>query len=166
MPDQQNPDISIRLMEKRDNPEVTSLILTVMKEFGAVGCGYSSSDAEVHDMYAAYSAPRASFYVVEKAGKVLGCGGFGPLRNADADTCELRKMYLCAELRGTGTGARLLQTCLDDATGAGYKRCYLETMDSMRQARRLYGRFGFSYLSERMGDTGHSSCGTWMARDL
>lgn len=160
------PGLKIRPIEKKDNTVVAEIIRQVMEEFEAVGCGYSSDDAEVDDMFGAYSAPEAAFYVVELHGRVLGCGGFGPLAGGDADTCELRKMYFRAELRGMGVGTRLLQTCLEDAAKAGYRYCYLETLDNMEQARRLYGKHGFKYLDHPMGNTGHTKCATWMVREL
>ena len=158
--------LQIRLIEKSDNAVVADIIRLVMTEFQAVGCGYSINDSEVDHMYTAYSSERHAFYVVELDGLVLGCGGFGPLMNAEEDTCELRKMYFKSELRGLGVGTQLLNLCLEDATKAGFRHCYLETMDNMEQARRLYGKHGFKYLDKRMGNTGHTSCGTWMARKL
>ena len=157
---------TIRPIENDDNAVVADIIRLVMTEFEAVGCGYSISDAEVDDMYTAYSSDRSAFYVVELNGKVLGCGGFGPLNGAEEDTCELRKMYFRSELRGFGVGTKLLERCLDKATRVGFKICYLETMDNMKQARQLYGKHGFSYLDKPMGNTGHTSCGTWMKREL
>jgi len=156
----------IRPIENDDNAVVADIIRLVMTEFEAVGCGYSINDAEVDDMYTAYSSDRSAFYVVELNGKVLGCGGFGPLNGAEKDTCELRKMYFKAELRGFGVGTKLLERCIDKAARTGFKYCYLETMDNMQQARRLYGRHGFKYLDKPMGNTGHTSCGTWMKREL
>ena len=158
--------LDIRLIEKKDNEVIAEIIRLVMTEFEAVGCGYSINDSEVDDMYAAYSPERFAFYVVELNGRVLGCGGFGPLTGAEQDTCELRKMYFKSELRGLGVGTQLLKLCLDQATKAGFQHCYLETMATMEQAQRLYGKHGFKYLDKPMGNTGHSSCGTWMAREL
>jgi len=160
------PGLKIRLIKTDDNAVVADIIRLVMTEFQAVGYGYSSSDSEVDDMYTAYAPQGSAFYVVELDGRVLGCGGFGPLKDAEPDTCELRKMYFKSELRGLGVGTSLLNICLEAATGAGYRRCYLETMDGMEQARRLYGRHGFKYLDQPMGNTGHTSCGTWMAKAL
>ena len=159
-------NLQIRLIEKQDNAAVADIIRLVMTEFQAVGCGYSIDDSEVDDMHTAYAPDGSAFYVVELNDRVLGCGGFGPLTGADRETCELRKMYFKSELRGLGVGTKLLKICLEDATTAGFQRCYLETMDSMEQARRLYGGHGFKYLDQPMGNTGHTSCGTWMARDL
>lgn len=158
--------LQIRPIEENDNAVVADIIRLVMTEFQAVGCGYSINDSEVDDMYTAYAPEGSEFYVVELNGRVLGCGGFAPLTGGDKVTCELRKMYFCAELRGRGVGAALLNICLEEAANAGYQHCYLETMEGMEQARRLYGKHGFKYLDQPMGDTGHTSCGTWMSRDL
>jgi putative acetyltransferase len=159
-------NLKIRLIEKDDNTVVADIIRLVMTEFEAVGCGFSINDSEVDDMYSAYAREGSAFYVVEMDGRVLGCGGFGPLTGAAKDTCELRKMYFRSELRGLGVGTQLLNLCLKEAASAGFRQCYLETMDSMEQARRLYGRHGFKYLDQPMGNTGHTSCGTWMVKQL
>jgi len=159
-------NLKIRPIEKNDNAVVADIIRLVMTEFKAVGCGYSINDSEVDDMYAAYAPEKSAFYVVELDDRILGCGGFGPLAGAEADTCELRKMYFKSELRGLGVGTQLLNMCVDEAIKSGFQHCYLETMDNMEQAQRLYGKHGFKYLDKPMGNTGHSSCGTWMARKL
>ena len=160
------PKLNIRLIEKSDTAVIAEIIRLVMTEFKAVGCGYSINDSEVDDMYTAYAPERSAFYVIELNKRILGCGGFAPLTGAEQDTCELRKMYFKSELRGLGVGTRLLNLCLDEAASAGFRHCYLETMDNMKQAQNLYGKYGFKYLDKPMGNTGHSSCGTWMARNL
>ena len=164
--DEDRAGVQIRPIGKDDKKVVADIIRKVMTEFKAVGCGYSINDSEVDDMYTAYSPKGSAFYVVEMDDRVLGCGGFAPLTGGSNDTCELRKMYFMDELRGLGVGKALLELCLEEATKAGYRACYLETMDGMTQAQRLYARHGFKYLDQPMGDTGHTSCGTWMAREL
>lgn len=161
-----NTGLQIRLIEPGDNAEVADIIRLVMTEFEAVGCGYSINDAEIDDMHRAYTPQDSEFYVVVLDGKVRGCGGFAPLNGGNDDTCELRKMYFRAELRGLGVGTQLLGLCLERAAKTGFRNCYLETTKGMQQAQRLYGKHGFKYLDQPMGDTGHGSCGTWMAREL
>jgi putative acetyltransferase len=117
-------------------------------------------------MSAAYSGPGAEFFVIEMDGRVLGCGGFGPLAGGPQGTCELRKMYFLPQLRGKGAGRELLEHCLAEARAAGYDFCYLETRESMAVARILYSHHGFELLDERMGDTGHTACGTFMGQKL
>ena len=156
----------IRPIRQEDNPAVAVIIRQVMTEFGAVGCGFSISDAEVDAMFESYPAPGAAFFVVEHNGVVLGCGGVAPLRGGDAGTCELRKMYFLPELRGTGMGHRLLDVILDAAREAGYSLCYLETLEGMDQASKLYTKHGFAPVSQSLGNTGHSSCNRFMTLDL
>ena len=160
------PAAVIRPIRARDDADVAAIIRQVMTEFGAVGCNFSISDPEVDSMHAAYPAPAAAFFVVERDGRVLGCGGMGPLQGGPNDVCELRKMYFLPELRGLGLGTRLLAVILDAARKAGYRRCYLETLGTMSDARRLYLSHGFEAIEEPLGNTGHSGCNSWMIRDL
>lgn len=148
----------IRTIEPADNPVVARIIREVMAEFGTVGEGYSSEDEEINRMYEAYDEAKSVFYVIEKEGRLLGCGGIGPLPGGRAGTCELRKMYFLPELRGMGLGKKLVAQCLDDARRLGYRSCYLETVDRMWQANLLYQKMGFQRLEQRCGDTGHCSC--------
>ena len=159
-------EFEIRKMKRKDNPAVARIIRRVMTEFGAVGHGYSINDPEVDDMYSAYPKPGSVFYVISKNGKILGCGGIGPLQGGEQGTCELRKMYFYPELRGTGMGTKLLGLCLEQARLLGYQTCYLETLESMSSARNLYRKHGFEPLEKPMGRTGHSACNAWMARSL
>jgi len=159
-------EISIRPAKKEDNPAIAEIIRQVMTEFGAVGRDYSISDPEVDAMYEAYPAPVATFYVLEKDGHVLGCGGMGPLSDGEPGVCELRKMYFLPELRGTGMGNILLEKILEAARNSGYSQCYLETLEHMEQARVLYRKQGFHSIDKPMGNTGHSGCNYWMVKEL
>jgi putative acetyltransferase len=156
----------IRTITQADNPAVAAIIRSVMTEFGAVGCDFPIKDAEVDAMYEAYTAPDAVLYVIERDGKILGCGGMGPLANGGPGICELRKMYFLPELRGSGHGAKMLEHILDAARLAAYRVCYLETLDSMIGARHLYLKHGFKFIDGPMGDTGHSGCNNYMTLDL
>ncbi len=150
----------IREIQPKDNPAVAQLIKEVMTEYGAIGEGYSINDEEVDKMFDFYNNEKSAFYVVEKDGKIWGCGGFSHLQGGHKGTCELKKMYFYPELRGKGFGRRLIYQCLNSAKKMGYQICYLETIASMKEANHLYQKIGFSRLSKKMGDTGHSACNT------
>ena len=156
----------IRPIRQSDNPAVAQIIRQVMTEYGAVGCGFSIEDAEVDAMYEAYPSPHAAFFVIENNKIVLGCGGMGPLRGGEPGVCELRKMYFRPELRGAGLGTRLLGIILDAARATGYSLCYLETLENMDEARRLYSKHGFRPIPHSLGNTGHSSCNRFMKLSL
>jgi len=157
---------TIRPIEPRDDAKVASIIRTVMPEFGADGPGFAIHDKEVDAMCAAYSRPRAAYFVIEKDGEVLGGAGIAPLDGGEDDVCELRKMYLLTALRGLGAGRAVMQRCLDAARAAGFRRCYLETLAGMAAAQQLYLASGFRRIGCAMGATGHHGCDRFFARDL
>ncbi len=157
---------SIRLIESKDDAAIAQIIRSVMPEFGAVGDGFAINDPEVDWMCRAYSEPRSAYYVVLVNGVVKGGGGIAPLAGGDGDTCELRKMYFLPECRGLGAGTALMAKCLHAARQFGYKQCYLETLDNMSEAQKLYERSGFQKQCGAIGNTGHGGCNTFYIRTL
>jgi len=63
-------------------------------------------------------------------------------------------------------GRRMISFIINKATAMGYQSCYLETLDELKDAVRLYETFGFRHLTEKLGNTGHNSCGISMLRKL
>jgi putative acetyltransferase len=157
---------TLRPLQPGDDAAVAAIIRTVMPEFGASGPGFAIHDQEVTQMSAAYARPGCAYYVVERAGRVLGGGGIAPLEGGEPGVCELKKMYFLKEARGHGLGERLLRQCLDFARKAGYRLCYLETLTGMDRAQKLYERLGFSRLPKSMGNTGHFGCNRFYSLDL
>ena len=118
-------------------------------------------------MYTAYTNERSKFYVIaDQDDKVYGCAGIGPLEGGSIDTCELKKMYFYPEVRGLGLGQQMMDLCLSSAKDLGYKYCYLETIEDMHQANRLYVKYGFEKLCEQQGGTGHTGCDTFYKKEL
>lgn len=145
---------------------MAEIIRQVMTEFGAVGEGYSIEDPEVDDMFGSYSADRAAFFIAERNGEVLGGAGVAHLEGAKDDVCELRKMYVRPQARGLGLGRRLLDACLTSARELAYTTCYLETLEHMHAARRLYEAYGFQPLAAPLGHTGHFGCDNWYSVEI
>jgi putative acetyltransferase len=157
---------SLRPIRASDDRTLAAIIRDVMTEYGACGAGFAILDAEVDAMHEAYAGSRAAYFVVETEAGVVGGAGIGPLDGGPPEVCELRKMYLRPAARGLGAGRALLALCLEAARGAGYERCYLETLSHMTRARELYERSGFRPLEAPLGDTGHFGCNTWYVREL
>jgi len=162
------PELRLRRIDVADEPAIASTIRAVMSEFACVGAGYSIGDAEVGAMARAYALPGCEYWVAERAGEVLGGGGFAPLQGwvGPPATCELRKMYFRHVIRGFGVGRALLELLLSRMRNAGYERCYLETVERMHAARKLYESCGFELLPGPLGATGHTSCDRHYARAL
>lgn len=157
---------TIRPIAPADDAAVAGVIRAVMPEFGAGGPGFAIHDPEVDAMSRAYARPGCAYFVVERAGRVLGGGGIAPLEGGEDGVCELRKMYFLPELRGQGAGKALIRLCLETARTLGYRRCYLETLTGMDAAQALYASEGFQRICAPMGATGHFGCDRWYLRDL
>jgi putative acetyltransferase len=158
--------VVIRLVEKKDSPQIATIIRTVMPEFGASGAGFAIHDKEVDDIYEAYSKPRCAYFVCEEDGRIIGGGGVAPLEGGDEDTCELKKMYFLPQGRGKGLGQKILTECLNAARKIGFEYCYLETFNTMKNAMKLYEKNGFSKIPGQLGNTGHFACDTFYKKKL
>jgi putative acetyltransferase len=75
-------------------------------------------------------------------------------------------MYLHKDARGKGLGKRMIEECLQWAKANGYEHVYLETMPELKQALKVYELFGFEYLNEPLGNSGHFGCDRWMLKKL
>ncbi|WP_311195893.1 GNAT family N-acetyltransferase [Antarcticibacterium sp. 1MA-6-2] len=142
----------IREIQPKDNEQVAQVVRNVLVEMGVPKVGTAYEDKSLDDMYGYYDEPKKEYFVVEEEDKILGCAGIAPLPG-EPDICELQKMYFLPEARGRGIGAAMMQTCLQFAKDAGYKKCYLETMPYMEHARKLYARTGFESIEGPMGTT-------------
>ncbi|MFP2994509.1 GNAT family N-acetyltransferase [Spongiivirga sp. MCCC 1A20706] len=159
-------NIIIREIKKEDNEIIERIIKLVLDEMGVPKTGSTYEDASLKTMYESYSNDRATYYVIEKSGTVVGGGGFSQLTNAETTVCEIQKMYLLNETRGLGLGKKLLSKCIEGAKRAGFTTCYLETMPDMKAAQHVYKQNGFEYINKPKGDTGHTACQVWMVKEL
>ena len=151
----------LRKIEARDNVAVAAIIREVMTEYGACGPGFSINDPEVDHMFEAYQQSGHAYFVLELDHRLLGGAGIGPLTGQSAGICELRKMYFLSGIRGKGWGRQMLELCLQTAVDMGYQACYLESLNTMTEAAKLYQRAGFEPLAHQMGNTGHSACDSY-----
>ncbi|WP_338378358.1 GNAT family N-acetyltransferase [uncultured Flavobacterium sp.] len=156
----------IRKIKKEDNVPIAKVIRDVFIELDAPKTGTAYEDPILDTLFEVYEKDKSVYYVIEHEGKIIGGSGIAPLENGSKETCELQKMYFAPEARGKGLGLEMILKCLDFAKEAGFKSCYLETLEMMKDAQKLYQKVGFEYLEEPLGCTGHTSCPVWMMKDL
>ena len=161
-----NNNIVIREISKADDQQISAVIRSVLIEFGVPKVGTAYADEALDKMTETYNRSKATYFVIDNNGKVIGGAGIAPLDNFEGNTCELQKMYFLPEARGLGLGTKMMISCLERAKQFGFDTCYLETMPYMDDARKLYKKVGFEMLEKPMGDTGHYSCNVWMLKDL
>jgi len=83
---------------------------------------------------------RGAFLVIYQAGTPVGCGA---VRRVDADTAELKRMYVSPAVRGKGLGRRLVAALEAEARALGARRLILETGIRQTAALALYRATGF-----------------------
>ena len=158
--------VIIREIKQKDNVEVAALIRKVLVDLGVPKVGTAYADKALDHMFENYNVPKATYFIVEDQGKIIGCAGVAQLENHNGNVCELQKMYFLKEARGRGIGADMMKICLDRALEYGFVQCYLETMPYMTSAQKLYKKTGFDHIDAPMGNTGHFSCPVYMLKQL
>lgn len=156
----------IREINKNDNLEVAAVIRKVLVDLGVPKVGTAYADTALNHMFENYNVPKATYFVVDLEGKIIGCAGIAQLDNYEGNVCELQKMYFLEEARGKGLGKKMIEICLQRAKEYQFEKCYLETMPYMKDAQNLYKKLGFEYIDAPMGNTGHFSCPVWMLKSL
>ncbi len=89
------------------------------------------------------SGERGAFLIVYHEGIPVGCGAF---RRMDAETAELKRMYVAPPLRGKGLGRRLVTALESEARALGIRRLVLETGIHQAAALALYRGMGFQSI--------------------
>jgi putative acetyltransferase len=159
-------DIFIRLIKTGDDAELANIVRFTLKEFGANKPGTVYFDKTTDHLSQLFQVPGSVYYVAEYNGEIVGGGGIFPSPGLPADTCELVKMYLLKKVRGVGLGKLLIEKCIEFAKANGYKKIYIETMPELKQALKVYEKFGFNYINHPIGNTGHFGCDVWMIKEL
>lgn len=161
-----NKDFIIREIKRKDNAQLAVVIRDVILEMGAPKIGTAYEDKATDNMFETYNKERASYFVLEHKGKIVGGAGIAQLDNFNGNTCELQKMYFSPLARGKGLGTQLISICLEKAKEFGFENCYLETLPYMKSAVKLYKKYGFTNLEKPMGNTNHYSCNVWMIKKI
>ena len=159
-------NLRLRPIAPEDNATLASIIRATLLEFGAAHPGTVYFDPTTDALFELFQTKGSAYNVAELDGQLVGGGGIFPTEGLPPDTCELVKMYLLPEARGTGLGKLLIETALSAAANLGYRKVYLETMPELKNALKVYEKFGFRYLTEPMGNSGHTGCQLWMIKNI
>jgi len=97
-----------------------------------------------------YGPPRGALYLATLDGIPVGCVA---LHDLDAQTGEVKRMFVSPVARRRGVARALMQQLMDDARACGYTRLRLGTLDEMTAAQALYQELGFVRIpTYRPGD--------------
>ncbi len=101
---------------------------------------FQDFERELAGLPGKYAQPRGVLYFGFVDEALAGCIGMRPLGD---DICEMKRLYVRPEFRGTGLGRRLAESCLETAKTAGYRIMRLDTLARLEAAVALYRSMGF-----------------------
>ncbi|NIJ51830.1 GNAT family N-acetyltransferase [Dyadobacter arcticus] len=103
---------------------------------------FQSFENELTILPQMYGPPRGALFLAQNAGEFVGAAGLRQIENAN--TCEVKRMYIRPDFQGKGIGKALLLTLIEKATLLNYKLVKLDTLGpKMPAAVALYKSFGF-----------------------
>jgi GNAT superfamily N-acetyltransferase len=106
---------------------------------------FQSFEDELKNLPGKYAAPTGRLLLAFIGEKIAGCIA---LRKIDDEICEMKRLYLREEFRGTGLGKRLIEQLIEEAKKIGYRKIRLDTLPGkMPKAVALYKEFGFQPIA-------------------
>ena len=129
----------IQLATEADIPEVR-ILLREYEVWTGVDLCFQDFERELAELPGDYIPPGGVMLVARLQGRIVGCVA---LRRWSEGVCEMKRLFVREEARGSGCGRALVERLLDWARGAGYRRMLLDTLPIMEGAQRLYARLGF-----------------------
>ncbi len=139
--------VSPRIIPVRTSVDLLATI-ALFRAYAAsldVDLGYQDFEGEMAAMPGKYAPPKGELLLArDGAGQPIGCVGLRPL--AEPGVCEMKRLYVTPEGRGTGIGRRLVAAVVAAAEEAGHGEMRLDTLASMANAQGLYRAFGFEVI--------------------
>ena len=125
----------------------------------------SLHDPDLDRLTGLYRDNGGHYWVLERDGQVVGASAWRRWRAKSPAIASCRNCSL-SPARGLGMARYMVVQALKAARAAGYRYCYLETTEQLKEAIGLYYALGFTLLTERRGNTGHHGCNVCMLKNL
>ena len=106
---------------------------------------FQSFNEELAGLPWEYATPSGRLLLASAEGVPAGCVA---LHKIEDDICEMKRLYVRPQFRGTGLGRRLAEEIIEQARGIGYARMRLDTVVAvMGRAVELYRTLGFREIA-------------------
>jgi ribosomal protein S18 acetylase RimI-like enzyme len=120
--------------------EIRELFLEYAESLGFSLC-FQSFDQELASLPGDYAPPDGRIILATAADEPAACVA---LHKIDADTCEMKRLYVRPQFRGKGLGRVLAEKIITEARQIDYKKLRLDTVEPvMTTAVAMYRTLGF-----------------------
>lgn len=111
-----------------------------------VDLAYQDFEGEMAAMPGQYAPPAGELLLARGAeGRPIGCVGLRPI--TPSGCCEMKRLYVAPDGRGSGLGKALVDALVRAAARIGYREMRLDTLPSMAEAQALYRKLGFEVIA-------------------
>jgi ribosomal protein S18 acetylase RimI-like enzyme len=142
---------SLQLIDSPNNPQLPALraLLLEYQRWTGVDLCFQDFEQEMQALPGAYAPPDGRLYLTwlgnglashDASMQLVGCVA---LRRHDAQSGEMKRLYLRPAYQGQGFGKLMAQHIIADARQIGYQRLLLDTLPIMQSAQALYAKLGF-----------------------
>ena len=128
---------------KATTAEAYAMGRTLFEEYATalgVDLCFPNFSEELSNLPKMYGPPEGCLLLAHADKKTVGCVA---VRAQSGATCEMKRLYVQPEYRGTGLGRQLAEAAMLTARQLGYVRMVLDTLPSMVEAQPLYASLGF-----------------------
>ena len=102
---------------------------------------FQGFEAELASLPGKYAPPNGRLLLAYAADKLAGCIA---MRKLEDGACEMKRLFVRDEFRGSRIGIRLIEKVIADAREIGYENMRLDTYPpKMAKAVKLYESHGF-----------------------
>ena len=141
-------DMSFYIHQAKTSQDLEDIrdLFTAYVEWLNLDLSFQDFQAELSSLPGKYAPPKGGLLLARSSRSEgpLGCVAFRALPALGETCCEMKRLYVVPDGRGSGVGVALARAVLEEARNRGFELMKLDTLaDRMGSAVKLYKQLGF-----------------------